>query len=309
MRRVSLSRSAAQYLALRRALGFKLRHETWFLPDFLSFLARHRSSVITTDLALRWAQQPLDASAGWWAHRLNSVRSFARYHRGFDPRTEVPPRDLIPHRPTRITPHLYTDQEVATLMRRAADLPGRLRAATYASLIGILAVTGMRLGEVLALDDADVDWDRSLLTVRHAKFQKSRLVPLHVTTLDALRHYAARRDQLLPRRQTPSFFVSGVGARVHPQNFQLVFSRLRASTGLDAGPGRCPRIHDLRHSFAMRSLRDWYRSGVDTERRLPVLSTYLGHVDPTTTYWYLTATPELLRLAATRVEHISQVRP
>ncbi len=309
MRPGSLSRSVEEYLALRRALGFKLRHETWFLPDFVAFLAVHRSSVITTELAARWAQEPLGTSPRWWAKRLRAVRCFARHHRAFDPRTEVPPPDLIPYREQRRTPHIYTGDEIAALMREAGALRGPLRSVTYATLIGLLAATGMRVGEAIALDDTDVDWARSLLTVRHAKFQKSRLVPVHASTLAALRAYVARRDQLLHRRRSPSLLVSGVGARVHHQNFQLVFLRLVRVAGLDTGPGRRPRIHDLRHTFAMRTLRDWYRSGLDAERRLPALSTYLGHVSPTCTYWYLTATPELLALAGKRLERARKVRP
>ncbi len=303
-----LSRSVEEYLALRRALGFKLRHETWFLPDFVAFLAAHGSPVVTTELAVRWAQQPPGTSQRWWARRLGAVRCFARHHRAFDPRTEVPPPDLIRYREQRRTPHIYTCDEIAALMREAQSLSGRMRSETYATLIGLLAATGMRVGEAIALDDADVDWARSLLTVRHTKFQKSRLVPVHASTLAALRAYVARRDQLLPRRRSLSLFVSGVGARVHHQNFNRVFIRLVQLTGAGRGRSR-PRIHDLRHTFAVKALRDWYRSGLDAERRLPSLSTYLGHVSPTSTYWYLTATPELLALAGKRLERAQKVRP
>lgn len=308
MSRTDLARSADEYLALRRALGFKLRHETWFLPDFVAFLAAHRSSVITTELALRWAQQPSGAGTSWWAHRLSAIRCFAKHHRAFDPRTEVPPPDLIPSRTQRRRPHIYTDEEVAALMREAGGLPGPLRSVTYATLIGLLAVTGMRVSEVIALDDGDIDWRRSLLTVRHAKFQKSRHVPVHESTLAALHAYAARRDRLRPRRRDTSFFVSGVGARVHHQNFHRVFLRLLRLAGI-RGERQRPRIHDLRHAFAVKTLHDWYRFDIDAERRLPSLSTYLGHVNPTTTYWYLTATPELLALAGKRLERSWETRP
>ncbi len=309
MSRAGLSRSVMEYLALRRALGFKLRHETWFLPDFVAFLESHGSSVITTDLSVRWAQQPPDAAPYWWAKRLSAVRCFARHYRALDPRTEVPPLDLIPYRAQRQRPYIYSDGEVAALMREAGNLPGPLRSATYATVIGLLAVTGMRVGEAIALDDADIDWGRSLLTVRHAKFQKSRHIPLHESTLAALRAYAAKRDQLRPRHHAPSFFVSGVGARFHHQNFHRVFLRLVKRASLDAGLARRPRIHDLRHTFAVKTLRDWYRSGVDAERRLLSLSTYLGHVCPSRTYWYLTATPELLALAGRRLERSWEARP
>jgi integrase len=303
-----LAAAVRQYLALRRALGYKLRHETWWLPDFVSFLDAHGSSVITTELALRWARQPADASSGWWAHRLSAVRQFARHHRAFDARTEVPPADCIPYRRQRLIPHIYTTGEVVALMREAARLSYPLKAASYEAILGLLAATGMRVSEALALHDDDLDWERELLTVRGSKFGKSRHVPLHPTTLAALRAYIRRRDRLRPHRRCPALFVSTTGNPVLHQNFQHSFLRLLVLTGLDRGPGRRPRIHDLRHSFAMRIVRDWYRADVDVERRLPWLSTYLGHVSPSTTYWYLTATPELLGAAVQRAERAWKVR-
>jgi integrase len=303
-----LTRAEKEYLALRRALGFKLRHETWWLPDFIAYLEAHKSSVITTELALRWPQLPTDANPNWWAKRLGAVRQFAKHLRAFDPRTQVPPVDLLPYRTRRQTPHLYSDTEIAALMRQASALPHPLQAATYTTLFGLLAATGMRVGEAIALDENDVDWPRSLLTVRHSKFRKSRQVPLHESTLAALRAYAIRRDRVRQNKSS-SFLVSRVGTRLFEQNVWRVFARLRQSSGLMLRPGRPPRIHDLRHSFALRTLRDWYRAGLDVERRLPWLSTYLGHVSPSTTYWYLTATPELLALASERAERAWKVRP
>lgn len=295
-----LLRSAQEYLALRRALGFKLYRETWLLPDFVGFLTAHGSAFITTDLAVQWALQPLGTSAQWCAKRLAAIRCFARHQRAFDPRTEIPPPDLIPYRANRRHPYLYTQAEIAALMREARALRPAVMAATNETLIGLLATTGMRVGEALALDDGDVDWDRSLIKIRHAKFQKSRLVPLHASTLAALRGYVARRDRLCVRLGS-WLFTSTVGTRVIHQNFLHVFRRLVGRTGLGSRAGR-PRIHDIRHAFAVNTLRDWYRSGVDVERRLFSLSTYLGHVSPTSTYWYLTATPELLALAGKRLE-------
>jgi integrase/recombinase XerD len=277
------------------------------LCSFVSFLDKRDSPVITTELALEWARQPAHASPRWLAKRLSAVRQFARHHRAFDPRTEVPPDDLIPYRKQRLTPHFYSGTEVATLMREASRL-SHLRGTSYATLIGLLASTGMRISEALTLDDDDIDWTRELLTIRSSKFGKSRHVPLHQTTLTALREYVRHRDRLRPHRRCPAFFVSTKGGRVVIQNFQLTFLQLVDRIGLDRGRHRRPRIHDLRHTFAMKTLRDWYRAGVDVEPRLPWLSTYLGHVSPSTTYWYLTATPELLTAASKLAERAWKVR-
>ena len=306
MKRLAIA--AKDYLALRRALGFKLRHETWWLPDFLSYMKRHGSSVITTELAVAWAQHPPDADPSWWAKKLGAIRRFAQHHRAFDPRTEVPPADLIPCRKRRLTPHLYTEKEVVALLREAGRLPA-LMAATYTTLIGLLAATGLRLGEAIRLLDGDVEWRSSLVTVHDSKFRKSRQVPVHATTLEALRAYAVVRDRLRLNRLGATFFVSRTGNKLLDQNVNRVFARLRERAGLIRPGRRAPRIHDLRHAFAVKTLTQWYRSGIDVERRLPWLSTYLGHVSPASTYWYLTATPELLALAAERAERAWKVRP
>ena len=302
-----LAESAREYLELRRALGFKLHHHTWWLPSFVSYLEAHGSAVITTELALSCAQQPVGAHPNWWATKLAAVRRFAQHHRAFDPRTEVPPPDLLPYRKQRQVPHIYSAGEVAGLIHQASCLQHPLLPATYATLIGLLAATGMRVGEALALDHHDVDWRRALVIVRDGKFKKSRELPIHHTTLAALHAYATRRDRYRPHRQSPSFFVSSTGARVLHQNFHHVFLRFvrHAQLGRRDRPAR---LHDLRHSFAVKTLCDWYRAGIDVERRLPWLSTYLGHVSPSSTYWYLTATPELLELASQRAERAWKVR-
>jgi integrase/recombinase XerD len=300
--------AAEDYLALRRALGFKLYHETWWLPDFVAYLASHGSATITTELALRWAQQPADADPSWWAKKLGAIRRFARHHRACDPRTQVPPPDLLPYRAQRQTPHIYSDEELGRLFEQARRLPDPLTSATYTTILGLLAATGMRVGETLALDQQDVDWRQSLLTVRHSKFGKTRQLPVHHSTMTALHDYVLVRDRLRPRFRAPSFFISRVGTRVIHQKFHHVFLRLIRLSGIDGGPGHRPRLHDLRHTFAVWTLRDWYHTGVDVEQRLPWLSTYLGHVNPTTTYWYLTATPELLALAVDRLERSWKVQ-
>jgi integrase/recombinase XerD len=297
-----------EYLALRRALGYKLHRESWLLPRFVSFLERHGQTRITTGLAVEWASEPVCATTATAAHRLTMVRGFAEYVRAQDPRTEVPSRDLIPIPKRRQPPHLYTGAEVQALLAACWRLHSSRTRWTAFTLFGLLAVTGLRVGEAVGLDRPDVDLREGRLVVRHAKFNKSREVPLHPTTVEALRHYAHHRDALHPHPRSPSFFLTLAGTRPFVQNVWQTFARLRRLAGLTGGP-RPPRIHDLRHSFAMNTVLRWSREGRDLQARLPVLSTYLGHVGPSTTYWYLTATPELLELAAQRVEPWHGARP
>lgn len=291
-----------EYLSVRRALGYKLEREGMLLPRFAAFAEAQGSPHLTTELALQWATQPVDASPDYLSRRLGMVRRFALHVSALDPRTEVPPADIIPHRKRpRHQPYLYTDADVRALMQACTGLRGPLRPSTYATLIGLLAVTGMRVGEAIALDRSDLDEGEQVLTIRHSKFNKSREVPLHSTTFEALNAYARKRDRVLRRPKSPSFFLSRAGSRLLTQNVWATFSRLRRWAGLTGQP-RPPRIHDLRHSFALNIILRWYREGVEVEPRIARLSTYLGHVSPSSTYWYLTATPELLRLAAQRVK-------
>ncbi len=308
MKRLEIA--AREYLAVRRAMGFKLRHQTWWLPDFVAFLSAQRSTVITQDLAVRWAMLPATRSRTWWRCRLSAIRGFARYRLASDPRTEVPSTDLIPREPRqRFVPYLYSAADIARLMDGARALDAPLRATTYASVLGLLAATGMRVAEALSLGDDDIDWTRGILTIREGKFGKSRHVPLHETTVVALKRYAKVRNSLLRVRHRAGFFVSSTGARVLHQNFHREFLRLLRSTGVGRDARRRPRLHDLRHTFAVNTLKDWYRRGYDVEQRLPVLSTYLGHVSPATTYWYLTATPELLTVVSRRALRAWEERP
>ena len=292
------------YLSLRRALGFELHDVGTALARFLAFCEAEGAAVVTADLARRWAVSA-DASPAQAAWRLRVVRDFAIHHQASDPRTEIPPKDLFPSRCHRKTPYLYSDEEVAQLLQVARGLPpGKgLRHRTYATLFGLLAATGLRVGEALALDDADVDRGDGMLVVRQSKFRKSRLVPVHASTLDRLRQYQEERDRVYPRPKTSAFFVSEGGRRLPYGTVQGIFRRLRGQLRLqESSTSRRPRIHDLRHRFAVNTLIRWYREGADVERCLPRLSTYLGHGCCEHTYWYLTAVPELLRLATERLE-------
>jgi integrase len=301
----SLREAAEEYLALRRALGFKLRQHGRMLLQFVEFLEQHEASVITTELALQWACQPPGGSQMWWHQRLVVVRRFAQHRAAFDPRTGVPPSDLLPARLHRAIPYLYSDAEIVGLIAAARALEPPLTAATYATLIGLLSVTGMRVGEALGLDRDDVDLDDGWLLIRRAKNDHSRIVPLHPSTVQALADYARLRDQLCPRPPNDSFLVTITGRRPHPSTVGGVFDELRRATGLSqqrSPSGRLPRMHDMRHGFMLRTLLGWYRDGSDVEAQLPVLSTFVGHVDPKASYWYFQAVPELLALAAERLE-------
>jgi integrase len=304
-----LRQALADYLAIRRSLGYKLARPEKLLGQFITYLEDTGAATVTTEHALAWATLPR-GDASWHALRLSAVRGFAAYLRTIDPCAEVPPADLIPWRPRRATPYLYSDADIAALIAAAAGLRSPLRTATYQTLIGLLAVTGMRVGEAIRLDRADLDSGHSVLTVRDSKFGKSRLAPLHPAAAAALRSYQRLRDRLHPHPSVPAVFISPAGTRLMYCNVQWTFQRLARQAGLQPRSASCrPRIHDLRHSFAVRSLLGAYASGQDSQARLTLLSTYLGHVGPGATYWYLSAAPELLALAGQRLERHLRERP
>ncbi len=293
------------YLTVRRGLGFKLEDYPWMLGDFVTYLEAAGASTVTSELALAWALLPGDgAHPSYLGKRLSVVRGFARHLHAFDPATEVPPADLLGWQACRATPYLYSDADIAALMKAARALTPRLRAATYETLIGLLKVTGARIGELISLDRDDVDWDEGVLVITYTKFNKSRELALHPSTLDALRDYAHERDELCAEPKTPSFFVSTTANRLVYVTVGQVFAGLARAAGLRPRSTRCrPRLHDARHTFACSTLLGWYRAGVDVEAHLPLLSTYMGHANPSNTFWYLSAVPELLALAAERREH------
>lgn len=290
------------YLSVRRSVGFKLVREAYLLANFIRFLEREGAATVTTQFAIAWATQTKE-SINWRADRLDAVCGFARYLQAIDPSTEVPPPGLLPRCNRRALPYIYDDTEVSALMAAAQTLRPRIGRCTYATLIGLLAVTGMRAGEAIRLDREDVDCEHAVLIVRSTKFGKSREVALHATTVAALVAYGRRRDELIPRPSNPSFFVSQAGTRLLHTDVNRTYRYLVRAAGLQRVLPRCrPHLHDFRHTFAVRTVLDWYRDGGDVAARLPLLSTYLGHVDPISTYWYLSATPELLALASQRLQ-------
>lgn len=298
----ALRRHVEDYLALRRSLGFKLGRTGLHLESFAGHLERAGAETVTAENALAWATAPADADPVYWRSRLASVRPFARYP--LVPGTEVPPPGLLPGPASRrVVPYLYSGAEISTLMAAAGTIRTPFRAATYQVLIGLLAVTGMRVGEAISLDRDDLDPEQGLLTIRDGKFGKSRQLPLHGSVMQALTGYARLRDSRPGRPATPAFFPSAAGTRLIYNNVHFTFHELVKAAGLGPRSAACrPRVHDLRHSFAVTTLARWYADGGDVAARLPLLSAWLGHADPSGTYWYLTGTPELLALAAARLE-------
>jgi integrase len=297
-----LRESLADYLEVRRALGYRLVGTERLLRQFLDYLDAVGADRITVEHAVAWATRPA-AGQHWHAVRLGTVRGFARYLHEVDPRVEVPAADLVPDRPRRAVPYLYTDEQILGLIEAAGTLRSAHKTATFQTLFGLLIVTGMRIGEAIALDRADFDADLGTLIIRHGKFGKSRELPLHPSTTDALTRYLDRRDRPRPVAPSEALLVSTVGTRLWVSDVQTAFRALRARAGILPRSAACrPRLHDMRHSFAVRTLLDAYRTDGDPAPRIAALSTYLGHVDPGKTYWYLQAAPELMALARQRLE-------
>ena len=291
------------YLKVRRALGYKLTDTERLLGQFVTYCEESGAVAVTTEVALAWATLPAGADASWQAQRLSKVRCFATWLATLDPATQVPPTGILPGRPRRAVPYLYTDAEVCALIAAAGCLRFPLQACTYQTLIGLLAVTDLRVGEGIRLTRDDVCLDTGLVRVIRSKFGKSREVPLHPSSVTALRDYLQRRDRLCPKPRSGSFFVSMNGTALSSSRVRSIFHRLTQQAGLHPRSDRCrPRIHDLRHSLACTILIDMHRSGGDVQAQLPLLSTFLGHAKPESTYWYFSAVPELLGLAARQLE-------
>ena len=304
---MSLRHELDRYLTVRRSLGYSLGTVERVLCRFVDFAEGEQALHVSTALFLRWQDAFGQAGRQTWAARLGMVRQFAQWLHGLDQVHEVPPQGLIPNRYRRVRPYIYSAAEIAAIVNAAAELPSvyGMRGLTCSTLFGLIAVTGLRISEALGLDAADVDLHEGVLRVRRGKLGKERLIPLADSVVERLRAYAGERDRLLGLTPEPFFVTCGgdrlgdCGARC---NFALVCQRigLRAPQ-LYGRHGRGPRIHDLRHSFAARTIIDWYRAGKDPAREMIKLTTYLGHTTPDNTYWYIEAVPELLELASQRV--------
>lgn len=304
----ALDGHVGDYLRLRRAMGYKLERHGLLLPQLVAYLEAAGATTITSELAIAWARLPERARPNYWAARLAVVRGFARYLHTIDPAAEVPPPGVFPARRHRPAPYLWSEQEICRLLEEARALTPPLRAASHEALFGLLATTGMRLGEAVGLDRDDLDVDAGVITIREAKFNRSRLVPLHPSTTEALSRYAARRDQLCPRPRSTALFLSGAGTRLDRSGVDKTLRKITTAIGIRTATVH-PRAHDLRHSLAVATLIGWMRSGVNVDEHMAALSTYLGHIAPADTYWYLSASPELMALAAERLDaHFGTIR-
>jgi len=296
------------YLRLRRALGYQLERAGHLLPQLVDYLQAAGAPTVTTDLAIAWARLPERAHPNHWAQRLAIARGFATYLQTVDPRAEVPPAGVVPTSRHRPAPYRWSQDEIDELLRCTGTLVPRLRAATFQTLFGLLVVTGMRLGEAVALTRDDIDPVGGVITIRHAKFDRVRLVPLHPTTIAALQDYAAERDRLCPSPRAGAFFLTTAGTPVLRNNVEKTLRTITTSMGIRTTTVH-PRAHDLRHRFAVETLIGWYRDGLDVDEHMAMLSTYLGHVSPSDTYWYLSAVPELMALTAQRLVARYGARP
>jgi integrase/recombinase XerD len=298
-----LDARVGEYLRLRRALGFTLTEPGHLLPQFVAFLDAAGAQTITVELAVAWARLPEGVQPIHWAHRLGAVRGFARWLATIEPATQIPPAGVFAARQQRRAPYIYSAAQVEALLQAARQLRPALRAATYQALLGLLGCSGMRVGEAISLARTDVELTDGIVTVRRPKLGRERLLPLHPSATEALHRYAAERDRLCPPPRCDAFFVPTPGVRLTMPAVDHTFTRLLTWTGLRTTTCK-PRIHDLRHTLAVNTLIDWYRTdedGDDIAARLPLLSTFLGHVNPASTYWYLSAVPELMQLAAARL--------
>ena len=297
----AMSGHVENYLKMRRNLGYKLERSGVLLPQLVAYLETAGSPTLTSDLAISWARLPTQASPNHWAARLAVAGGFARYLQTIDPATEVPPSGVFPTRRHRPTPYLWSQDDIGRLLDAARALRSPIRAATHEALFGLLAVSGMRVGEAVGLDRDDIDLQTGVITIRHAKHDRTRLVPLHETTVAALDAYVSERDRLCPTSRSDAFFISSTGTRLDRSGVSKTLRQITTDMGIRTAAVR-PTVHQLRHSFAVRTLIDWQQSGVSIDGHIAILSTYLGHIAPSDTYWYLSASPELMATAAERLD-------
>lgn len=300
-----LSKAVDYYLTMRHQLGFKLKNTKYVLNGFAAYLQSKKASYITSKLALEFAMQNRNSSPSQWAARLVIIRRFALHMHAMDPRTEVPPQHLLPYSYHRRSPYIYSNNDIIKLLDACKNVRPKnpLYSQTYYTLLGLIAVTGMRTSEALTLNRESVDMTLGIITIRESKFRKSRKIPIHSSVVKMLKKYADHRDRYLSKQRLPYFFLTIRGCGVGIQYFEKNFVKICILAGLrkQGKPGG-PRIIDLRHTFAVQTLIKCYQDGLNVDAVIPILSRYLGHDNPVHTYWYLTGTPELLNLINTRLE-------
>ena len=305
--RQSIIEQVQEYLKFRRSCGYQLESPGKELMLFARYAAlTGHKGPLTTELAVRWAKLPQDANPRYWATRYAIVRRFAEYRFLFDPATEIPPKGLLGPSKRRLSPHIYSDEEIAALLQAASQLTPTdgLHPRTYVTLFGLLVSTGMRISEALNLSRKDADLETGILTIKETKFRKSRLVPMHPSTQQALRCYSKFRDCYHPEAMSKTFFLAEKGTPLNYRGVLYVFLKLRRKLGRQETNNK-PRIHDIRHTFAIRRLLKWYEEGANLDQKILALSTYLGHVQVTDTYWYLSAVPELLAIVSEKFENFA----
>lgn len=314
---ISLQRRINDYLAERRRLGFVLRSRDAFLAGFASYVARcHHRGPLTVELMTDWVRQGKDGqgSPETWTRRLGKLRSFVRYLKQFEPDTEVPEESTFGSEPGRVAPHIYHEDEIIELLAAARQLGphGSLRPMTFETLFGLMASTGLRVSEAIHLRDADVDLKLGMLTIRQTKFAKSRQLPLHPSTVTALIHYRRQRARYVTTTANSPFLIGSrgrcLGQPLGDRQAHRVFNALRDSFGwVNRGAHAAPRLHDLRHTFAVRRMLLWHADGTDIEQMMLALSTYMGHAEIFYTYWYLSAVPELMAMAGGKFERFADI--
>lgn len=300
-----------EYLRVRRSLGYKLKIEGGELHRFAQFAEKQKhSGPITVELAVAWAKSSKKDSQLFHARRIETLRGLTKFCALFEQETEIPSPKLLGRAHRRISPYIYTPQEILELIDAAGQIEpqGGLRPETMRHLIGLLSATGLRISEALYLNRTDVDLDHGYLLIRETKFNKSRYVPLHPTAVQAMYEYTDIRERKMPfATNATAFFLNGKGAPFQYRQALYAFQSIRRRLGWEKKGKRPPRLHDLRHTFACRRLLAWYEQGIDINRAILYLSVYLGHYKVTDTYWYLTGIPSLMAIAAERFEdHFAQ---
>jgi integrase len=315
--RVSLQQRVIDYLIERRLLGFKLHSRDTLLAGFARYVAElHHQGPLTADLMIEWARHDKwhHKTPATWAARLARIRHFARYLKQFEPETEIPDELVFGPEAGRVAPHIFHDEEIVQLLAASRQLgpANGIRSATYETLFGLMASTGLRVSEAIHLRDTDVDLKFGMLTIRQTKFAKSRQLPIHPTTVSALMKYRQQRERLVVTTAEMPFLISSRGKRfgetLCERQVHRVFNILRDRLNwVNRGGHAAPRLHDLRHTFAVRRMLLWYADGTDIDQMMLALSTYMGHAEIFYTYWYLTAVPELMALAGGKFEHFADI--